>query len=197
MTGAPITTTLGLLRHGQTDWNIEFRLQGITDVPLNATGLEQARTAAARILAADWDALMSSPLSRALDTARIVHEVSGIAVDDVIVDEILLERSFGEAEGELYAEWKAKHTGDPAGAESRAALSLRVQAFLDSVARDYRGQRVLAVSHGAFIREMLDLVSNGTLPPEGERIGNACLNVFECDAAGAWSVSRYAPQPLA
>ncbi len=190
-------TTLGLLRHGQTDWNIEFRLQGITDVPLNATGLAQAHAAAGRINGSDWDALLASPLSRALDTARIVHRVSGIAVDGVLVDEILLERSFGEAEGELYADWKAKHTGDPLGAESREALTARVQSFLASVASTYRGQRVLAVSHGAFIREVLDVVSLGALPPAGERISNACLNVFECDAEGNWSVTSYAPQPLA
>lgn len=190
-------TTLGLLRHGQTDWNIDFRLQGITDVPLNETGLAQAYAAAARIDGSQWDALLSSPLSRALDTAKIVHRVAGISVQEVVVDSILLERSFGEAEGELYADWKAKHTGDPVGAESREALNARVLSFLNAVSAGYRGKRVLAVSHGAFIREVLDVVSLGTLPPAGERIGNACLNIFECDAEGLWRVSRYAPEPLA
>ena len=55
-------TVLGLLRHGQTDWNIDLRLQGITDIPLNETGLEQARTAAEHLVAEDWDFVASSPL---------------------------------------------------------------------------------------------------------------------------------------
>ena len=190
-------TTLGLLRHGQTDWNIDFRLQGITDVPLNETGLAQARAAANRISGADWDLLLSSPLSRALETARIVLDESRLACPDVVVNDLLLERSFGEAEGMLYSEWKARHNGDPAGAESQEALSARVVTFLERIAADYSGQRILAVSHGAFIREVLGFASNGALPPVGERISNACLNVFQCDADGNWSVSSYSPHPLA
>ena len=71
------TTTLGLLRHGQTDWNVDFRLQGVTDIPLNETGLAQARAAAAVLRSGDWDVLLTSPLVRASKTAQIVAESFG------------------------------------------------------------------------------------------------------------------------
>ena len=92
-----IKTVVGILRHGQTDWNIDFRLQGVTDIPLNETGIAQARDAAAVIDPADWDLILTSPLSRARDTAQIVAEVNGLG--DALVETLLLERSFGEAEG--------------------------------------------------------------------------------------------------
>ena len=63
---------MGLLRHGQTDWNIDFRLQGVTDVELNETGIRQAQLAAESLHADDWDFIASSPLSRAKVTAEIV-----------------------------------------------------------------------------------------------------------------------------
>ena len=67
-------TVLGLLRHGQTDWNIDFRLQGITDIPLNETGIGQARDAARAIDSNEWDLVVSSPLGRAIETAEIVSK---------------------------------------------------------------------------------------------------------------------------
>jgi uncharacterized phosphatase len=89
-------TILGLLRHGQTDWNIDLRLQGSTDIPLNETGRNQARLAASVLNREDWDVIIASPLSRAKDTADIVALEFGMNV--VVVPE-LIERSFGVAEG--------------------------------------------------------------------------------------------------
>lgn len=191
-------TQLGLLRHGQTDWNIDFRLQGVTDIPLNATGIAQAEAAAERILRADWDVVMTSPLSRAKDTAEIVMHRAGFNLDDLIVEPLLLERSFGVAEGMLHSDWKANY-GDVAieGAESREQLAARTELLLGVIAERYAGKRVLAVSHGALIREVLGQISLGTLPPQGERISNACLNRFEHERAVGWSVVEYDPKPLA
>ena len=103
---------MGLLRHGQTDWNIDFRLQGITDIPLNETGILQAQTAAAAIPKSFWNFVASSPLSRALDTAKIVAHA--IEIPEVTVDSLLLERSFGEAEGMTHSEWKENFPDDEA-----------------------------------------------------------------------------------
>ena len=92
-------TTLTLIRHGQTDWNLQRLLQGRTDIPLNDTGREQAR-AVGRELAASgrhWDALVSSPLQRARETARIIGAQLGLAPAGTYAD--LAERSFGDAEG--------------------------------------------------------------------------------------------------
>ena len=76
-------TVIGLLRHGQTNWNIDFRLQGVTDIPLNETGIEQARIAGEVLAQAAttgdaWDLILSSPLSRARDTAEMVGQAIGV-----------------------------------------------------------------------------------------------------------------------
>jgi broad specificity phosphatase PhoE len=96
-------THLGLLRHGQTDWNIDLRLQGSSDIPLNETGIKQAQLAADYLLDSHWDLVLASPLSRAHDTAKIVASALGLEI--VIIPE-LIERSFGVAEGMSHSEWR-------------------------------------------------------------------------------------------
>lgn len=188
-------TVVGILRHGQTDWNIDFRLQGVTDIPLNETGIAQARDAATVIERDDWDLILSSPLSRARDTAQIVAEENNF--DETIIEPLLLERSFGEAEGLGHDEWRAKYadTNKVPGGESLAELASRVNLLLEKFATEHRGKRVLAVSHGALIRKLLSIVSNGEFPREGERLGNASMSVFVHDEDG-WRVERYEPRTL-
>lgn len=188
-------TVIGLLRHGQTDWNIDFRLQGVTDIPLNETGIGQARLAAEMISAADWDLILTSPLSRARDTAKIVADAHGFS--DFRVEPLLLERSFGEAEGLGHDEWRAKYadTNSVPGGETLVELEARSWRLLESFVENYSGQRILAVSHGALIRKLLGLVSQGEFPREGERLGNASMSIFEHDASG-WRVARYEPRTL-
>lgn len=188
-------TTIGLLRHGQTDWNIDFRLQGVTDIPLNETGLAQARDAALVIDADDWDLVLSSPLSRARDTAKIVADQNQLG--KVEVEELLLERSFGEAEGLSHEEWRAKYADSNSvpGGESLVDLERRANFLLETLVAKHWGKRVLAVSHGALIRVLLRIVSKGEFPREGERLGNACLSicVYEQDS---WRVHSYEPRTL-
>jgi len=186
---------IGLLRHGQTDWNIDFRLQGIADIPLNPTGIAQAELAGKIIDGNDWDLLLTSPLSRARDTAEIVAKASGF--DIIHVEPMLLERSFGEAEGLLYEEWKARYedTNAVPGAETLDELRARALELLDKLAVNYAGQRVLTVSHGALIRKLLRIVSNNELPRDGERLGNASLSILE-HRDGVWHVANYAPQTI-
>lgn len=187
---------LGLLRHGQTDWNIDFRLQGVTDIPLNEVGREQAFAAAKHINASDWDLVLTSPLSRAYETAMNVVSEVGFDEDQIRVDDRLLERSFGEAEGLLHSQWRERYAGlDAPGSESRADFRTRCQRLLDAIAEEFAGQRLLAVSHGALIRELIRITSLGELPREGERLGNASLNVLEL-SGGTWKVAKYQPQTL-
>jgi broad specificity phosphatase PhoE len=194
-------TTIGLLRHGQTNWNIDFRLQGVTDIPLNETGIEQARIAGA-VLAdlsqqgQSWDLILTSPLSRARDTAVMVGEAIGIP--GVSVEELLLERSFGEAEGLSHEEWKSKYndTNPVPGGETLEQLEARAWILLQRLVDHHEGKRVLTVSHGALIRTLLRLVSKGEFPRDGERLGNACLSIFEHSPEGGWTVIRYEPKTL-
>ena len=194
-------TVIGLLRHGQTNWNIDFRLQGVTDIPLNETGIAQAKVAGVVIASQaaagqPWDLILSSPLSRARDTAVMVGQAIGI--EGVSVEELLLERSFGEAEGLSHEEWKAKYndTNHVPGGETLQQLEARSWVLLQQLLDHHAGKRVLTVSHGALIRTLLRLVSKGEFPREGERLGNACLSIFEHTDEHGWSVASYEPKTL-
>jgi len=187
-------TVVGLLRHGQTDWNIDFRLQGVTDVALNETGIEQARLAASALNLNDWDFIASSPLSRARDTADIV--ASRLNIPEVAVLPLLLERSFGEVEGMLYEDWKANYPdGIAPGGETEEQLHARTLLLLDELLETYRGTRVLAISHGALIRKVVNLLSQGEFPLVNQRIANASLSIIVHEDS-SWRLESYKPQAL-
>jgi uncharacterized phosphatase len=188
-------TQFGLLRHGQTDWNINFLLQGVTDIPMNETGLAQVKLAAQAIRANDWDVVLTSPLSRARQTAEII--AAHVGFDQIVENELLIERSFGEAEGLSHEQWRAKYSNldEIPGGESRTQLAARSQLLLDLVASEFKGKRVLAVSHGALIRGLLSIASNNELPRDGERLGNASLNIMS-HLESSWKVERYSLEPL-
>ena len=188
-------TILGLLRHGQTDWNIDLKLQGSTDIPLNETGKEQARQAALALNPEDWDLIIASPLSRARDTAEIIAQELSM---NVVIVPALIERSFGAAEGLDHASWRKLYESHVPieGLESLEDLRLRTQLLLDLIANEYSGKRVLAVSHGAFIRKVLTIVTNGELPRDGERLSNASLNRF-MHQDNLWTITDYKPEALA
>lgn len=188
-------TILGLMRHGQTDWNVSLRLQGSSDIPLNEIGLQQAESASQKISAADWDIILTSPLSRAMETARAISTKTGL---DVVIVPDLLERSFGVAEGLNHQQWRelADSGKTIEGLESMEELKIRANSILSLVATHYDGKRVLAVSHGAYIRMVLQEASNGVFPPEGDRLGNVCLSKLS-HLDGLWTVMDYNPNSLA
>jgi len=187
-------TVVGLLRHGQTDWNIDFRLLGVTDVALNETGIEQAWLAASALNLNDWDFIASSPLSRARDTADIV--ASRLNIPEVAVLPLLLERSFGEVEGMLYEDWKANYPdGIAPGGETEEQLHARTLLLLDELLETYRGTRVLAISHGALIRKVVNLLSQGEFPLVNQRIANASLSIIVHEDS-RWRLESYQPQAL-
>ena len=183
------------MRHGQTDWNIDFRLQGVTDIPLNETGLQQAQIAASVLKSDDWDFIASSPLTRARQTAEIV--AAKLEIAEVAIQELLLERSFGEAEGMTHEEWKRDFPdGMPPGGESLAELRKRADLLLVEMLEVFRGTRVLAISHGALIRKLLAMVSLGELPLAGQRLANTSLTILVHEN-GTWRIESYDPRSLA
>jgi broad specificity phosphatase PhoE len=184
-------TVLGLFRHGQTDWNINLRLQGTADIPLNQSGVEQVEQAAARI--GQWDVLLTSPLSRARHSAEILSKAIGT---QAVVSERLLERSFGIGEGMTYEQWHQRYSklDSIPGAESELSVLSRSQKLLDETVEAFEGKRVLMVTHGALIRFVLNLVTENQLPPKGERLMNASLHTFR--HSDSWSVDRWSPQAL-
>jgi uncharacterized phosphatase len=188
-------THFGLLRHGQTDWNINFLLQGVTDIPMNQTGIDQVKLAASAIRKQDWDLVLTSPLGRARQTAEIILEEVGF--DSMIEEQLLIERSFGEAEGLSHEQWRERYSNldEIPGGESRTALAARSQLLLDTVANKFEGKRVLAVSHGALIRTLIAIASQNQLPRDGERLGNASLNIVGHEQDN-WRVIDYRLDPL-
>lgn len=187
-------TTLGLLRHGQTDWNINLRLQGTADIPMNEVGIAQVELAAEHLANQNWDLVISSPLGRAKHSAEIV--ANRLGVTEVLIEPLLLERSFGIGEGLEYSEWHEKFgkLDEIPGAESASQVIERARALLDQMVERFRGKRILAVSHGALIRFVLSEVTAGAVPPPGERLQNASLHVLTHQEH--WNLSAWAPEPL-
>ncbi len=148
-----------LVRHGETDWNVAHRLQGSSDIPLNENGRAQAR-AAAPVLAqlASVKCIVSSDLSRALETAQIIADASGA---EVVTDARLQERSYGIWEGlpedvrELdhkseHQRWLSGHEPVVEGYEDNLTLRDRALAAIDEIAAD--DGTYLLVSHGSTAR---------------------------------------------
>lgn len=188
-------TVLGLFRHGQTDWNIDLRLQGTADIPMNEVGIGQVERAAAEIAKQDWDLILASPLGRARHSAEIIASQTGHA--EIFQTDLLMERAFGIGEGMLYSEWHEKfsHLDSIPGAESADQVLERSQQLLTHISTEFHGKRVLAVSHGALIRFVLHHVSAGEIPPKGERLENASLHIVRF--VDSWSLDAWAPKPLA
>ncbi len=189
-----MSTVLGLFRHGQTDWNIDLRLQGTADIPMNEFGVRQVQQAAEVISSQPWDLVLSSPLGRAKQSAEIVARRLGI--ESVTEHDLLLERAFGIGEGMLYQEWNTKYAqlDEIPGAESAAEVTSRASKLLEHIDIAFSGKKVLAVSHGALIRFVLQVVTNGEIPPKGERLENASLHVIR--KADGWSLDAWSPKPL-
>ena len=185
-------TTFALVRHGQTDWNAQRRLQGSTDIPLNNVGRGQARDAVAGLSAYEWDAVVSSPLGRAAETADIIAEGLGLSVSRRVPG--LIERGYGKAEGlqdgpELNA---LRIPGGFEGAETEEATAARGLAALENLAEEYRGRRVLVVSHGTLIRLAMDQATGLSLPS----VENAALNLAHYHPVDGWELELFNGEPL-
>ena len=141
------------LRHGETDWNTKDLSQGAVDIPLNETGLAQARSASLLLRNKGITSIISSPLSRARVTAETAAAELGLPVH---FDEGLKEVSFGVQEGTPMAAWGFQHWVDglitPQGAESFPALTTRAVAAINRCIA--RPPIVLVVAHGALFRAL-------------------------------------------
>jgi ribonuclease H / adenosylcobalamin/alpha-ribazole phosphatase len=156
-------TQVLLLRHGQTTLTAQKRYAGVTDAPLDEAGRSQAVAAAERLVSADLDAIVSSPLLRARQTAETVAEARGLPV---LLDEGFRETDFGQWEALTFVEvqerwpselsaWLADPMATPPGAESFAAADARTRAALDRLLTAHPGQRVLVVSHVGPIKSLV------------------------------------------
>lgn len=154
---------IALIRHGQTDWNATLRIQGSTDIPLNDTGRQQAGSIIDRLDASQWDLVVSSPLSRARETAEILAAGLGLDLGPAIPE--LVERAYGEAEGAT-AEVVRENWPDRQypGMESESDVQVRGAAALAAIEERFPGRNVLAVSHGTLIRLTVGFVTGTVVP---------------------------------
>lgn len=151
---------LHLIRHGQTDWNLNHRFQGQSDSPLNETGMEQAQKIARRLSKVSIDAIYSSDLTRAIQTAEQIASHHNL---NLHTDSRWREQSFGEWEGLNFAEmqsaaldlleaWRVDplHNPPPQG-ETLTQLAKRVEAALNDIKARHVEQNVLLVTHGGVL----------------------------------------------
>ena len=165
-------TQIYFLRHGQTDNNREGRMQGRVDIPLNETGRAQARCAAQRLKSISFDAVYSSPLRRAVETAQIV---TGLPTQESIMEPRAIELGFGIWDNRLHAELE-KETEQfdilwdetdkyvpPQGAEPLEDLMTRVHAMLQELAARHAGGRILVTTHGGVQQAVFTIVERRPL----------------------------------
>jgi 2,3-bisphosphoglycerate-dependent phosphoglycerate mutase len=158
-----------LLRHGQSQWNLENRFTGWVDVPLSSKGEEEARAAGKKLRGRRIDVLYTSSLKRAIDTATIALETAGIAPPPTVRDAALNERMYGDLQGLNKAEaatrwgaaqvklWRRSYDVRPPGGESLADTAARVLPYWDAhILPDLRaGKNVLVAAHGNSLRALV------------------------------------------
>ncbi len=186
-------TLLALVRHGETEWNRQGRVQGLTDVPLNDLGRQQAAAAGRRLAEERWDAVWSSTLSRAAETARIIAGELGIP--DVHLDPTLVERNYDRAEGMTKTDIDTLFGGHLEAKETREQTVARVLPALESAAEAYPGGRVLVVSHGGVIGSLVREATGWVWPERGWVIENGSDHRFQVDGGGGLRMVSFSGRP--
>ena len=197
-------TRICLVRHGETDWNAERRLQGHIDVPLNATGLAQARATATNLAEHDFSAVYTSDLQRARQTAA---EAARALELEAQTEPRLRERHYGSFQGLTYAEAQVRypegyrrfHERDPSfdfgeAGESLEEFADRIRTALEALAERHAGEQILVVTHGGVL-DIAHRLTSGK-PLESVRdftIPNAALNWIEYTDDG-WRLLAWAQQ---
>jgi probable phosphoglycerate mutase len=194
-------TRICFVRHGETNWNIEQRLQGQMDLALNATGEAQAVAVGRRFVGSTATALYSSDLLRARQTAQPIAEALHLPI---VLLPALRERHFGRCEGMTLEEISHQYDDDaraiqchdpdyasPGGGESRRQHQVRILGCIEHLVREHAGQSIVVVTHGG----ALDVIYRRArqLPLEAPRdypIPNAGINWIGIDGE-QWSIERW------
>jgi probable phosphoglycerate mutase len=204
------TTRFCLVRHGETDWNGEKRIQGQIDIDLNVRGEAQARAVAEGLRGQSFAAIYSSDLLRAWHTARIAAAGLRLAVSPAPT---LRERHFGVMQGVTASEAREQlphaHRHHQArtpdydfdSGESLIVFAARVMSGLDALAERHPGQSVLAFTHGGVLDIAYRAATGRALNvPRDFTLPNAALNWLERDDAGwrliSWADCRHLDRAL-
>lgn len=180
-------TRIIAIRHGETDWNAGARIQGHTDIALNARGRWQAERLAQALAHESFDAVYASDLSRALDTARALAAGSGVALQ---VEAGLRERAFGDFEGMAFADieqrwpdaarrWRARDAsfGAAGGGERLDDFYARCVACAQALGERHLGQSIALVAHGGVLDCLYRAATRIALDaPRTWQLANAGIN---------------------
>jgi broad specificity phosphatase PhoE len=178
-------TIFYLVRHGQTDWNAENRIQGQSDIPLNEVGRKESQELVGKLEGITFAAYFSSDMQRAYETALILTKADPLIT--IKTDKRLRERNFGSWEGRLSAEYRTSSPEERLDVESDGSMCERVFQFLTEAAHQYPGKTLLVITHGGIIRNILIQVLNLKDPVNGIAIKNAAiLQLVFCN--GEWSI---------
>lgn len=180
------STRLIVLRHGETAWNQDTRIQGHTDIALNETGRWQAKQLAQALAHEPLSAVYASDLCRAFATGQAVAHAQGL---EVVVNTGLRERCFGMLEGKTWAEIEAQHPAEavlwrtrvphwaPLGGESLVTLQARVLSTLNALAHRHMGEHIALVAHGGVLDAIYRAATGLDLQaPRSWQLKNAAIN---------------------
>ena len=197
---------LVLLRHGESQWNLENRFTGWVDVPLSAKGIEEAKQAGEKLRGFTFDRAFSSVLTRANETLRIVLEVLGQTKIPIEKDKALNERMYGDLQGLNKAEtakkygdaqvkiWRRSYDVKPPGGESLKDTAERALPYYEKMVKPHllQGETIIIAAHGnslrALVMELDQLAKEEVLElniPTGVPL------LYEFDASGKVSSHRY------
>ncbi|MBC7326537.1 histidine phosphatase family protein [bacterium] len=188
-------TRIYLVRHGMTEWNDGGKMQGRTDVPLNQKGITQAKLLAKRLANIPLNAVYSSPLIRAKNTAEIISLTHNL---EVVETTSLMEADFGKWEGltleeirekwgnalELWYEGKAY----PPEGEGILEMQSRVVEFIENIPTRHKGEEVLLVAHGGPIRAFVCHILGTIKPFRRIKQANANINIFDFYEEWGWQI---------
>ncbi len=179
-------TRIIAIRHGETDWNVDSRVQGHLDIPLNETGRWQASRVAQALSGESISAIYASDLLRAWDTARAISEATGRVLQ---AHTGLRERGFGVLQGKTHAEiethwpeqslrWRQRDPHwAPHGGESLVAVRERITRSASELAVRHPGEQIVLVAHGGVLDALYRVATGHDLQaPRTWSLGNAAIN---------------------
>jgi len=183
-------TRILAIRHGETAWNVDTRIQGQLDIGLNDTGRWQAQRTAHALAHEDIAAIYSSDLSRAFETAQTIASALSVRGALQVISHLgLRERHFGHFEGMTWAEIEEKWPTDaklwrsrdphwsPLGGESLVVLHERIAQCVLEIASQHLGEQIVLVAHGGVLDVLYRLATGqDTQAPRTWHLGNAAIN---------------------
>jgi len=198
-------TRIIAIRHGETAWNVDTRIQGQLDIGLNETGRQQARRVARALTGEQIQAIYSSDLSRAWDTARAIADATGQTLQ---AHAGLRERGFGVFQGKTYAETEAAWPDQarrwrkrdpqwaPEGGESLLDVRERITRTAAELAARHLGEQIVLVAHGGVMDALYRAATGQDLQaPRSWELGNAAINRLLWTPDGltlvGWSDTRH------